>query len=237
MTAGPGRQTIWTYEDLGLLLGAILPCLLLSGVLERLGRSLAPTLLSESGVQALIFQSWLYLLLLGVLYLLAVKRHEQPLWQALGWITPFPGAWWCVFLAPVLAIGVSAAGALLRAPILQTPAEQLLAGRASMVAVAGFGTIIGPAFEELIFRGFLQSLFTRSLSPALAISAAAAPFALLHGPEYEWSWQHVLLIFGAGWVFGYVRHRTGSTAGAALLHMGYNLTLFAAYVAQRASVQ
>jgi len=231
MTLTPEQPTVWTYEDLGLLLGSILPCLLFAALLGRLGRLVAPTIFAADAVQGLMFQSWLYVLLLTVLYLLA-KRHQESMWKSLGWIAAFRGAWWCVFLAPVLAITISAIGAALRAPLLPTPAEQLLAGRASLLAVGVFSTIIGPAVEELLFRGFLQPLLTRSFLPSVAITLAALPFALLHGAQYQWSWQHLTLVFAAGWVFGLVRHRTGSTAASALMHMGYNLTLLVAYLAQ-----
>ena len=232
MTPSPEQQNIWTYHDLGLLLGSILPSVLMASLLERLGRQAAPQIFDSSASQGLMFQSWLYLLLLGVLYLLAVKQHHKPLWRSLGWIAAFPGAWWCVLFAPLLAIAVAAAGAALRAPLVPTPAEQLLAGNVSMLAVGVFSTLIGPLFEELVFRGFLQPLLTRSFIPAVAITLAALPFALLHGSQYQWSWQHIALVFAAGWVFGFVRDRSGSTAAAALMHMGYNLTLLVWSVAQ-----
>lgn len=233
MTPVPGTRNVWTFEDLGLVLGAILPCMVLGSLLERVGRAAAPGLLAGEATQGLIFQSWLYLLLLGVLYLLAVKRHRQPLWKSLAWTLGFPGAWRYVLFAPVLAAGVAAAGAALRAPLIPTLAEQLLAGNASLFVVGVFSTILGPAFEEILFRGFLQTLLAQSLEPAIAITLTSAPFALLHGAQYEWSWQHIVLIFAVGWVFGAVRQRTGSTAASTLLHMGYNLTLFVAYLLQR----
>jgi len=49
-----------------------------------------------------------------------------------------------------------------------------------------FGVTIGPLCEELIFRGFLMPLLTRSFG-ALPASAAAVPFALMHGEEYAWA--------------------------------------------------
>ena len=231
MTSTPEQPKVWTYEDLGFLLGSILPCVLLAALLGRLGRMLSPSVVATDSLQGLMFQSWLYVLLLIVLYLLA-KRHEQPMWRSLGWIVAFQGAWWCVLLAPILAITISAVGAALRAPLLPSPAEQLLAGKASLLAVGIFSTLIGPAVEELLFRGFLQPLLTQSFLPPVAITLAALPFALLHGTQYQWSWQHLTLVFAAGWVFGLVRHRTGSTAASALMHMGYNLTLLIAYLAQ-----
>jgi len=135
-------------------------------------------------------------------------------------------------LSPVLAVIISAVGAALRAPLIPTPAEQLLAGKVSLIAVGVFSTLIGPAFEELLFRGFLQSLLMKSFIPAVASILTALPFALLHGTQYQWSWQHIALVFAAGCVFGTVRQHTGSTAASTLLHMGYNLTLLVAYLLQ-----
>jgi membrane protease YdiL (CAAX protease family) len=94
-------------------------------------------------------------------------------------------------------------------------------------------TLIGPVWEELLFRGFLFPLLTKSVGPWLGIVLSAIPFALLHGAQNQWSWQYVLLIFLAGFVFGYTRHKTGSTAAAALVHAGYNFLYFAGFVLQR----
>ncbi len=43
----------------------------------------------------------------------------------------------------------------------------------------------------------------------------------------------LVIIFFAGAAFGWMRHRTGSTAAAALMHAGYNLVFFAGLLAQR----
>jgi len=43
-----------------------------------------------------------------------------------------------------------------------------------------------------------------------------------------------LIIFFAGSAFGWMRHRSGSTAAAAVMHAGYNLVFFTGLVAQRA---
>ena len=54
----------------------------------------------------------------------------------------------------------------------------------------------------------------------------------MHGQEYQWFWQQLLVIGLAGVAFGYARYKTGSTAAAALLHGGYNLTFFVGYLIQ-----
>ena len=98
--------------------------------------------------------------------------------------------------------------------------------------VAFFAVVLGPVFEELLFRGFLLPLLQRALGAWLGILLAAAGFALLHGAQYQWSWKHLLLVGLAGAAFGLARYKTGSTAAAALLHGGYNLTFFVGYLIQ-----
>jgi membrane protease YdiL (CAAX protease family) len=95
-----------------------------------------------------------------------------------------------------------------------------------------FGVSIGPLCEELAFRGFLMPLLIRSLGAWAGVLITALPFALLHGPQYSWSWQHIVLLALAGTAFGLVRHLSGSTAAAVMTHATYNLTFFSALVMQ-----
>ncbi len=112
------------------------------------------------------------------------------------------------------------------------PIKQLLTDRSSILLVSVFATTLGPLCEELAFRGFLLPLLLRSLGPLAGVFLTALPFAVLHGPQYGWSWRHLLLITLAGAAFGWVRYRTGSTAAAAVTHASYNLTFLVAYLSQ-----
>jgi membrane protease YdiL (CAAX protease family) len=115
------------------------------------------------------------------------------------------------------------------------PMEELLRDRLSIALVGLFATTLGPVCEELAFRGFLQPLLTRTFGAVVGVVLAALPFTLLHGPQYGWSWQHVLPVGLAGLSFGIVRYVTGSTAAATAMHATYNLTVFSAAVLQRGS--
>jgi membrane protease YdiL (CAAX protease family) len=183
-------------------------------------------------VRALIFQSAIYALLIGALYMVITFRYRRPLWQSMGWVVPERGKWWCIFGGPALAISLSVLGVILRAPAIPTPVESLISGRGSLFLVALFAVVLGPVFEELLFRGFLLPLLQRALGAWPAIVLAACGFAALHGAQYQWSWKHLLLIGLAGIAFGYARYKTDSTAAAALLHGGYNLTFFVGYLIQ-----
>jgi len=232
MTPSRESRAFWNFEDLVLFLAAVLPAWLVGILLVRFGRTLAPGAFSNDAVRALAFQGAMYALLIGALYMVIAFRYRRPLWQSLGWVVPNRGGWWCVFGGPALAIGLSAMGVALQAPAIPTPVESLISGRGSLFLVALFAVVLGPLFEELLFRGFLQPLLDRVLGPWPAIVLAAAGFALLHGAQYRWSWKHLLLVGLAGATFGYARYKTGSTAAAAVLHGSYNLTYFVGYLIQ-----
>jgi membrane protease YdiL (CAAX protease family) len=225
-------EPFWGYEELALFIGAVLPSVLLAELLIRAGRALAPAALSSEAAKTFAFQSLIYALLLGALYLLISWRYGLPFWRSLRWTFEYHGAWLCFIAGPAMAIALSALGAALRTPP-ASPIQDLVTDRRSLVIVMLFVTLLGPAFEELVFRGFLFPLLARSLGPWPGMVLAAVPFALLHGPQNRWEWQQVVLVGMAGLVFGYVRYKTGSTAAATTVHVGYNVTFFMGFLVQR----
>jgi membrane protease YdiL (CAAX protease family) len=70
----------------------------------------------------------------------------------------------------------------------------------------------------------------RSLGAAGGIVVTGFIFGSVHGYEYEWSWQYMLLISLVGCVLGWAKYQTQSTAAAAFMHSTYNLTQFAAFL-------
>jgi uncharacterized protein len=226
-TATEAREyPFWTYEDLGLFIGAVIPVFLVAWLVIRVIH------LPSGAVGAMVYQSLIYALLLGVLYVLVAWRYQEPFWQSLRW-KPFPLPFVCAAAGPVLAIASSTLGVFLKAPPIPSPIEDLISDRRSLFVMMMFLTVFGPVFEELLFRGFLFPLLARSVGPWLGILLAATPFALVHGSQYHWSWQHLTVVGLAGAVFGFVRYKTGSTAAATLVHTGYNATLFIGFLVQK----
>ena len=223
------RGPVWGYLDLALYMGAVLPSWALAFILSQASRSLAPRLFSSDAVKTLVFQSLMYVFLVGALYLVIVWRYQEPFWISLGWTFPIPNAFLLLAAGPALAVALSALGVLLRAPMDGSQIEILIKSRASLAAIILFGVLLAPVFEEMLFRGFLLPLLARSLGPALGILFTAIPFALLHGAQNHWAWQPVLLIGIAGVAFGYVRYKTKSTTGAFLMHSAYNAMGFLGY--------
>jgi membrane protease YdiL (CAAX protease family) len=181
-------------------------------------------MISSTAARGLAYQCILYVLMLSALYILARVRHGVPFGEAVNWTLQFRGAWYCVLGAPLLALAISTLGVLLGAPLIPSAVDNLTASEIPLPVVAVFAVVLGPVFEELVFRGFLQPLIQRLGGDVTGLILASVLFSLLHGAQNEWLWQYLLLLFIAGLAFGIARHRTGSTAASFLLHMGFNLT-------------
>ena len=223
------RTPVWGYHDLVLFVSGVLPSLALAALCLRLIRALTPVgFLNEAGT-TLVFQSLMYAFLVGALFLVVATRYGEPFWSSLGWTFPIHRPLLLLVAGPALAFGLSAIGVLLRTPLESSQVEDLINSRASLATVMLFGVVFAPIFEELLFRGFLFPLLARSTGPWLGMILTAIPFALLHGAQNHWNWQPIVLIGVAGTVFGWVRHRSGSTTAAFLLHASYNATQFVAY--------
>lgn len=222
----------WSWLDAAVLFALAVPCLFGAVFLSKGIFALAPVPSSDA-VKAITLQFTAYALWFGVLILLLKTRYEQPFWRSLGWIVPWARMGVTLFAGPVLVLLVAVLGQLMNTPVIDNSIEKLLHGRMAILVVGFFASTLGPLAEELIFRGFLQPLMIRSLGVAGGILGSSLPFALLHGPQYSWSWQHIVLLVLASSVFGYTRHRTGSTAASTLVHATYNLTFFAGFLLQR----
>lgn len=216
----------WTYEDLGILLGAVLPCLVLAALTAK-GLSL---FIPQKGVVTAISQVLIYVGVTGTLYLMLRAKYDLAFWRAMDWRVPWRAMGLTAMLGPVMAIGAALLSLLLKTPQEAQAIDGLLTDRLSVIAIGFAATTIGPVFEELIFRGFAQPLFVRSLGLVGGLIVTALPFSLLHGPQYNWSWQRLLILTLASIGFGLVRHYTGSTAASSLTHAAYNLTFMAGVI-------
>ena len=224
----------WDYQDLGLFISLCFPSLLISILLLR---ALSGVIPYGKPFQGLLAQLIWYALVFSSLYALLHLRYRQPFWRSLGWkMLPFSTTAMCFIAGPFLAVTIGYLGYMLRTPEIALPFEQMLDNRPTVLLFSIFVVILGPLCEELAFRGFLLPLSVRSLGAAAGVILTGLLFGCLHAPEYSWSWRHVLLVSLAGCVFGWVRHQTGSTAAATYMHSTYNLTQFAAFVAQSRTI-
>lgn len=234
MTSESPAQSQWGLDDLAVMLGALAPAILVSVLLTRGLKFVLPRLFAERYVEAFLFQSAFYLLTIGALYFVVTVKRQRPFFESLAWTSRFPGAAWCVVLGFGLMFATSGLGYWLKAPIIPNPWQELITGKASQVTVILFAAILGPIWEELLFRGFLYPLLAERVGPWPAILGSAIPFGLIHGAQNEWVWQYVVMIAFSGVVFGWVRYRTNSTLAAALTHSAYNTGQFVVFLLQNA---
>ncbi len=85
---------VWGYHDLALFLSAVLPSLARwrwSSL--RITRMVAPALFASDAARTLVFQSFMYVFLVGALYLVIVVAVRRAFLSALGWTFPIPYGW------------------------------------------------------------------------------------------------------------------------------------------------
>lgn len=166
--------------------------------------------------------------LVGVWLLFRSKGMSA--WRELQMQWPSSGTLGYLALGPSIMLSVGILAPLLRAKDIDVNImRQILADPVARPMLIVFGITIGPLVEEMLFRGILLPVAVRSLGVAGALALTSVPFALIHGPQYSWSWQHILLLVFVSAAFGVIRLRSGSTMASTLTHGAYNLMMFAAY--------
>jgi len=217
----------WGWTDIVIALGVMLPALLVSGGAVFLTFWLAGVKPASKDIampsQLLFYGLWVLLLWLAFRW-----RHQKPFWQSLGFGLPANYGRFIVY-GPALTLFVGVAGFVLKAKEVKMPLiDELLADPVQRVLFFVFAVTFGPVCEELFFRGLVLPVAARSFGWAAALILTSVPFALIHGPQYSWSWQHLLLLTVAGLVFGVIRLQSG-TAAATLTHCTYNLAMFGGF--------
>ena len=229
------REPFWGWTDVALFAVALPVFLVAVAVVLRSALS-ALRWPSDTAFAILGMQSLLYATAYGLLWLILMVRHSESAWHALLWRVPLTTGLKLFGAGLALAFAAALLGVALRAPQIDNPIIKMMRDPLSILAVAVFASTLGPAAEEAVFRGFLQPVATRSFGAPAGIAAISLLFASLHGAEYKWCWQYLLIVFGASLVFGWIRYRFQSTGACALLHAGYNLMFFAGYLIQGRTV-
>jgi membrane protease YdiL (CAAX protease family) len=227
----PVPEPEWGVLDLLLFFFAGIP-FFLAGAAVIYG-SLAAAGVQPNELRMLLAQFGGYVALLIPLRLIVVRKFRTTPMRLFQMAVPAGQTGVSLTAGVAASFAVLALAAALRMPKIETPMEKLLDIPAILAAAAVLGVTVGPWFEELIFRGLLQPVLVRFVGAVPGIVLAALPFSMLHGPQYGWSWRHMLLLTLAGASFGWLRHRTGSTGAAVLMHAGYNLVLFVGFIAAK----
>jgi membrane protease YdiL (CAAX protease family) len=220
--AVPERQPFWSYADLALLTGLLAASIALVLLLTAIAALVIPALHNDITPILLPMQLLLYVFIYLCLFLLFKFRYNRPVFASLGWRRAGPHPLLLVAFGVALAIVESVVAEAIHTPKVDTPIEQFTRTPVMLALFAITAITVGPLFEEMIFRGFLQPLFSRTFGVVAGVLLTAAIFGALHGPEYSWAWQYALAVTVAGAVFGWVRARTQSIIPATILHGSYN---------------
>ena len=171
-------------------------------------------------------QALAYLLVLAYMYILVTReRHRPDFRAAIHWNSPsFPALYVLVGFVLSVALQILAS----RMPIPKNlPIDTLFRTPAEAWVLTIFGITLAPLMEELFFRGFLYPVLARRWGAFWSILVTALLFALIHSPQYGYSWAAVLIVCLVGVVLTTVRAVTKSVASSFLAHVGYNATLMA----------
>ena len=223
----PQPEPFWTWTDLGVLLGMGIPAFILTFWLSA--QTLRP-LLTNKALLLMVPQFLGQAAMLVPFAFLCRCKYHRPLLPALRLGAQWRDSLRSFPMGLTLAIVVLVSAALLRAHDVPSPMQDLMNDPRSAPWVALFAVSIGPLFEEIFFRGLLQPVAIRTAGVVGGVLIGSLPFALLHGPQYSWSWRHVMLIAIASAGFGWWRVRTRSTGASALMHAGYNAVLIVRYL-------
>jgi uncharacterized protein len=227
------RYPFWGYVDLLVFFGLAFPSMLLGWAAVKVVFGLLGLKPAARAAEPLAIQMVGYVILFAALAMLLRVQYDRPLWKSLAWnsmrVPPALVAAYGVATAMVVAV----IGALIQTPNTKNLMTEMMGDKVSFALMAVFGITLGPLCEELAFRGLLQPLLVRSLGPVAGIVLAAIPFGFLHYKEYGNSWRHAVIVAAAGAAFGWMRHATGSTKAATLMHSAYNTFFFGVFLAQK----
>ena len=169
-----------------------------------------------------------YSIVIGFMAFLVWARHRISLGVAIRWNFPKLGqALYALGGGACLALFSDAAELLLQRWIPKSlPITDYFRDRPSALLLAGFGILVAPLVEEIMFRGFLYPALARWAGSVPAVVLTGVGFALLHGAQLGFAWVPLLLIFIVGVVLTTARAVTASVATCVLMHTAYNFVLF-----------
>lgn len=230
--APPARGPVWSGRDVVVLTLIAFFTLIVCGVV--IGIYVAafypkqkPEEVAAIPVISILAQTLTSAVLLGVMYGMVARRYRSPFWDSVRWRWPNGGlAILCATAGVAMALLVDFASSL--APIPKSlPIYKLFGTTASAYALAGYGILIAPVIEELFFRGFLFPVLARRSGVPAAVLLTSLGFMLIHVSQLAGEWVPLLILFLVGMAFTLARAWSGSVAVSYLIHLAYNVTLFA----------
>jgi membrane protease YdiL (CAAX protease family) len=199
----------WGYEDIGIffLFMTLIATVFRLAVRLHLLRTLQ-LVNPEPGLQCVIV-----VFLLLALYLVLKLRYRRKVVESLGWVLPtlrYTVA--ALLIGPIFALGVTLSIRSAHPAISSRPKIDFLV----------LALLLGPVLEESLLRGCILPVLARTFGSALAVTATAFLFALLHGPA---SLTHWIWFTTTGIAYGWLRLASHTTTAAFFMHASYNLAL------------
>ena len=217
----PPPEPFWNYSDLLVLVGFIAAGFVAMGLIAAIAELISPALRKNPLPLALPLQIVFYVLIyLGFVAVFRL-RYNRPALESLGWRVSNFNPILAGVSGAILAVLLSVLGQLLRTPE-NNLMDKLVTSWMSFILFAITAVLIAPLFEELLFRGFLQPLLSRTFGLVTGVLLTSALFGSLHLFQYSLAWQYALIIFLAGVAFGWVRARTRSVVPGTLMHCCFN---------------
>jgi membrane protease YdiL (CAAX protease family) len=176
-------------------------------------------------------------LVLLYFYTLVRVRTQAPFWRTMGWRelrlggqTASASALRCLGGGAMLALLVSFAGRFLKEKS-ELPIEELFHSRPTVILLMGFGVLVAPLVEEMMFRGFLYPIIARPFGVGAGVIVTGILFGAMHAQQLWGGWGQIGLLIVVGIVLTSVRARTGTVAASYFVHLGYNSFLFLGFFA------
>lgn len=180
----------------------------------------------QEGALTLFALIAIYTIMAATVWLFAVKKRGAR-WDSLG-IRANGLRWPTIVGWAALGLGMSVVSTSVYAIIVttlgiewlqpQSPLSDELLGQGPSRALSiGILVALGPAVEEVFFRGFLLAALVHSIGTIPGIAAASAVFAVAHGDI-----SVVLPVFFSGVVLSWLYVQTGSLWPAFLAHSAQN---------------
>jgi membrane protease YdiL (CAAX protease family) len=216
------REPFWGYLDLLLMIGLLFASLIVIGLAANGWLHFHPQLKGDLTALALPLQAVAYLLVYLSFWGVFKLKYNRAVFESLGWQKTGHSLAAAGAGGVLLYFGIAAVAALVHTPKVETPFDELVKTPFSMALLAVTAVFLAPLFEEMIFRGFLQPLLSRTLGAALGVLVTALLFGGLHASEYSGAWQYVAAITVVGIALGVLRAKTNSIIPGTVMHGCFN---------------
>jgi membrane protease YdiL (CAAX protease family) len=221
----PQPQPFWGWVDFAIFTGLLVSLLALIFFTAGGFTFFIPSLKSNPAPLFLPVQVAFYAAIYLAFLLLFRFRYGKPVFSTLGWKRTVSNKTlaYIGLCGILLSPAISLIASLFHTPEVHMDALDQLEKYPVILAIFGVMAVtVAPLFEELLFRGFLQPLFSKTFGFVAGILITGLLFGLLHSIQYKNVWQYVAAVSFVGIVLGAVRYRTDSIIPSTVMHACYN---------------